>query len=64
VFELTEARLQIERQKAIPQVYKGVTVDCAYRADLVVEGCVPIEVKAQEGRDKADRERLSRRKAR
>jgi len=48
VFELTEAKLRIERQRAVPLVYKGVTVDCAYRADLVVEGCVLIEVKAQE----------------
>jgi len=48
VYELTEAKLRIERQRAVPLVYKGVTVDCAYRADLVVEGCVLIEVKAQE----------------
>jgi GxxExxY protein len=29
-------------------MYRGVRVDCAYRADLVVEGQVLVEVKALE----------------
>jgi GxxExxY protein len=44
--DLTEARLPLEIQRAIPLVYKGVTADCAYRADLIVDRCVLIEVKA------------------
>jgi GxxExxY protein len=46
--DLVDAQLQIETQRAIPLVYKTVKGDCAYRADLVVEGCVLIEVKAIE----------------
>lgn len=46
--DLTEARLPLETQRAIPLVYKGVTADCAYRADLIVDRCVLVEVKATE----------------
>ena len=47
-YELTEDQLQIERQRAVPLVYKGVRIDCGFRADIVVECNVLIEVKAQE----------------
>jgi GxxExxY protein len=30
----------------IPLVYKNLRIDCAYRADLVVEGSVLVEMKA------------------
>jgi GxxExxY protein len=46
IHELTASRLQFERQKAIPLMYRGVTIDCAYRADLIVERAVVVEVKA------------------
>jgi len=45
-FELTSARVRIETQKALPLIYRGVTIDCAYRADLVVDGVALVEVKA------------------
>ena len=35
--------------KALPLVYRGVNIDCAYRADLIVEGLVIVEVKALNG---------------
>ena len=44
--DLTETRLPLETQRAIPLVYKGVRADCAYRADLIVDRCVLVEVKA------------------
>ena len=47
-YELTEAQLRLERQRAVSLVYKGVRIDCGYRADIVVECRVLIEVKAQE----------------
>jgi iron complex transport system substrate-binding protein len=47
-YELTEAQLRIEHQRAVPLVYKGVRIDCGFRADIVVERSVLIEVKAQE----------------
>ena len=45
-FEIREASLRTQVQKAIPLVYRGVTMHCAYRADLIVENCVLVEVKA------------------
>jgi len=44
--ELTAGGLQVERQKPLALVYRGVTIDCAYRADLVVDSQVLVEVKA------------------
>ena len=39
-FELHSAGMRIETQKALPLVYRGVNIECAYRADLIVEGLV------------------------
>lgn len=47
-FELLERRLRIERQTALPVVYRGVRIDCGYRLDLVIEGMVVVEIKAVE----------------
>ena len=47
-YELTEAQLRIERQRAVPLVYRVVRIDCGFRADIVVESSVLIEVNAQE----------------
>ena len=38
--------IAFERQKPIPIEYKGVRLDCGYRADLVVERKVLVEIKA------------------
>jgi GxxExxY protein len=48
VSELRQARLRVETQKPIPLVYGDVRVPCAYRADLLVEGQVIVELKAIE----------------
>ncbi len=45
-WELRSAQLGIELQTAVPLVYHDVRIECAYRADLVVEGSVLVEVKA------------------
>ena len=47
-FELSSRGLSIERQKALPVVYKNQRLDCGYRMDLVVEGLVIVEIKAVE----------------
>jgi iron complex transport system substrate-binding protein len=44
--DLTGAGHRVERQKAIPLEYRGVRLDVAYRADILVDGVVLIEVKA------------------
>jgi GxxExxY protein len=46
--ELVLRELAFERQKPIPVEYKRVKLDCGYRADLVVENLVLVEVKAIE----------------
>lgn len=47
-FELTSMGMSIETQKSLPLVYRGVKVDCAYRADLIVDNMVIVEIKAQD----------------
>ncbi|HMU41805.1 MAG TPA: GxxExxY protein [Ignavibacteriaceae bacterium] len=44
-YELQKARLKVEKQKAIPVVYKEIKLDCGYRADLIVEDKIVIELK-------------------
>ena len=46
VFELVERGRTVERQKALPLVYKSVKLDCGYRLDLLVDDRVIVEVKA------------------
>ncbi len=46
--ELAECGLSVERQKPLPLVYRGVTMDCAYRLDFVVNGEVIVELKSVE----------------
>jgi len=47
-YELLQRGLGLERQKAMPLVYPGQTLDLGYRLDLVVENLVVVEVKATE----------------
>jgi GxxExxY protein len=47
-FELADMGYVVERQRPVPVVYRGVQVDCGYRADLVVEGAVLVELKCVE----------------
>jgi len=47
-YELISRGLSIERQKPVPIVYRGQTMDCGYRLDLLVDGKVVVEVKAIE----------------
>jgi GxxExxY protein len=52
---LTEIRNSVERRKAFPLVYRGRTLDCGYRVDLLVEGLVVVEIKAIERLDRVHR---------
>ena len=47
-YELITRGLSVERQKPLPVVYRGQTLDCGYRLDLLVEGVVVVEVKSVE----------------
>ena len=44
--ELDLRQISFERQKPIPIAYKGIKLDCGYRADLVVDGRLLIEIKS------------------
>ena len=50
-YELAECGLKVDRQKGLPVAYRGVSVDCGYRVDLLVEGMVVVELKAVEKLD-------------
>jgi len=47
-YELLDRGYVVERQKALPVVYRGVNVDCGFRLDLLIESSVLIELKAVE----------------
>jgi len=46
--ELQSRKINSERQKPLPVKYKGVSLDCGYRLDIVVENKVIVELKACE----------------
>jgi len=46
--ELKAAGLHVRSEVAVPVMYKGRSIEGAYRADLVVEGAVLVELKAVE----------------
>ena len=45
-YELSQRGLRVERQKALPVVYRDVRLDCGYRIDLLVEDAIVVEVKS------------------
>lgn len=47
-YELEKLGFRVQRQKAVPLVYEKVKLDCGFRADLVVDGQVIIELKCKE----------------
>lgn len=46
VYELGLHDLKTERQVAVPLRYKGIIIDSAFRADLIVEDQILVELKA------------------
>ncbi len=44
-YELVQRGLHVERQKALPVVYKGVTLGTPLRLDLLVNNLVLVECK-------------------
>jgi len=45
-YELKQAGLRVEKQKALPLEYKEIRLDAGYRIDLLVENKVVIELKS------------------
>ena len=48
VHELSKRGLAVATQVAVPLVYDGITIDAGYRLDLLVSGCVIVELKTIE----------------
>src|SRR5713226_7680262 len=44
--ELDIRQISFERQKPVPVVYKAIKLDCGYRADVVVERRLLVEIKS------------------
>ena len=47
-FELRELGFHVEQQKAVPLIYDSVRLECGFRADLVVNGRVVVELKCKD----------------
>ncbi|MDX6497820.1 MAG: hypothetical protein QOG23_1080 [Blastocatellia bacterium] len=45
-YELAKRGLQLRRQQSMPVVYEAVRMDVGFRADLIVEGKVIVEIKS------------------
>ena len=57
-YELEKLGLHVQRQKAVPLVYETVKLECGFRADLVVEGRIVVEIKGKEAIHPVDQAQL------
>ena len=48
VYELVARGLTVASQVPVPMIYKGVRLDCGYRADVLVNGEILVELKCIE----------------
>lgn len=58
VHELQKHNLNVERQKPVSIVYDGITFDEGFRADVIVEDKVIVELKSVEAVSKAHKKQL------
>ena len=56
--EIEKLGLRVEQQKAVPLIYETVKLECGFRADLVVEGRVVVELKCKEALHPVDEAQL------
>jgi GxxExxY protein len=47
-YELQQRGLKVSRQQSVPVIYEGIQLDEGFRADLIVEDLVIIELKSVE----------------
>jgi GxxExxY protein len=45
IYELQNQKLSVEKEKAMPIIYKEIKLDHGYRIDLLIENSVVVEVK-------------------
>ena len=47
-YELHRLGRRVERQKPVPVIYDGVKLDCGFRADLVIDSALVVELKCKD----------------
>lgn len=47
-YEIYNAGLFVEKEKAVPLIYEDIKLDCGYRLDIIVENRLIIEAKSVE----------------
>lgn len=47
-YELTQAGLEVQKEKPMPIIYKDVKLDHGYRIDLLIENKIVVEIKTVE----------------
>jgi GxxExxY protein len=57
-YELQKVGRRVERQKPVPLIYDDVKLDCGFRADLVVDNTVAVELKCKDGLHPVDEAQL------
>jgi len=48
VYELRQAGLRVETEVKVPITYAGISLECGFRIDIVVEGLIVVELKCVE----------------
>lgn len=56
--ELQKLGKRVDRQRPVPLFYEDVKLDCGFRADLIVEGTVAVELKCKEALHPVDEAQL------
>ena len=46
-YELRKRGFQVEEERPVPVVYDDLHLECGYRADLIVNGLIVVELKAK-----------------
>lgn len=57
-YEIEKSGLHVQRQKAVPLIYGMVKLECGFRADLVIENRVVVEIKCKEALHPVDQAQL------
>jgi GxxExxY protein len=57
-YELKKLGMRVERQRPVPVIYEDVKLECGFRADLVVENRVVVELKCKEAIHPVDEAQL------
>ena len=57
-YELEKLGLHVQQQKAVPLIYETVKLECGFRADLVIDGRVVVEIKCKEALHPVDHAQL------